>query len=72
MDFVQVDSYGAWLKNKDDLVGIYDSVNGKDFKHLKTELAKRYEFTLVCLIRTGLILLMISWPILWIPARFLW
>lgn len=47
MDFVRVDSYGAFLKNKDDLVGIYDSVNGKDFKHLKTELAKRYKFTLV-------------------------
>ena len=47
MDFVQVDSYGACLKNKDDLVGIYGSRNGKNFKQLKTELAKRYKFSLV-------------------------
>ena len=47
MNFVQVDSYGACLKNKDDLVGIYGSRNGKNFKQLKTELAKRYKFTLV-------------------------
>ena len=47
MDFVQVDSYGACLKNKDNLVGIYGSENGKDFKHVKTELARRYKFSLV-------------------------
>jgi len=47
MQFVQVDSYGACLKNKDDLIGIYDSRNGKNFKQLKTELAKRYKFILV-------------------------
>ena len=47
MDFVQVDSYGACLKNRDDLVGIYGTGHGKDFKQLKTELAKRYKFTLV-------------------------
>ena len=47
MDFVQVDCYGACLKNKDDLAGIYDSGKGKSFKQLKTELAKRYKFTLV-------------------------
>ncbi|KAJ7326107.1 hypothetical protein OS493_027957 [Desmophyllum pertusum] len=47
MKFVQVDSYGACLKNKNDLVARYRSANGKDFKQLKTELAKRYKFTLV-------------------------
>ena len=47
MKFVQVDSYGACLRNKYDLVDRYSSANGKNFKQLKTELAKRYKFTLV-------------------------
>ncbi|KAJ7381697.1 hypothetical protein OS493_039544 [Desmophyllum pertusum] len=47
MTFVQVDSYGACLRNKNDLVARYSSANGKDFKQLKTELAKKYKFTLV-------------------------
>ena len=47
MQFVQVDSYGACLKNKNDLVGRYGLVNGKNFKQLKTELARKYKFTLV-------------------------
>ena len=47
MNFVPVDSYGECLKNKGDLIGRYGSANGKNFKQLKTELAKRYKFTLV-------------------------
>ncbi|KAL9981344.1 hypothetical protein ACROYT_G010035 [Oculina patagonica] len=47
MNFVQVDSYGACLKNKDDLVGRYGSANGKNFKQLKIDLSKKYKFTLV-------------------------
>jgi len=47
MQFVQVDSYGECLKNKDDLVARYASANGKDFKQLKIELAKTYKFVLV-------------------------
>lgn len=47
MQFVQVDSYGACLRNKYDLVGRYGSSNGKNFKQLKTELARKYKFTLV-------------------------
>lgn len=47
MKFVQVDSYGACLRNKNDLVGRYGSKNGKNFKELKSELAKQYKFTLV-------------------------
>ncbi|KAJ7377013.1 hypothetical protein OS493_031286 [Desmophyllum pertusum] len=47
MTFVQVDSYGACLRNKNDLVARYSSANGKNFKQLKTELAKKYKFTLV-------------------------
>ena len=47
MKFVPVDSYGACLKNKNDLVARYSSANGKNFKQLQTELAKKYKFTLV-------------------------
>ena len=47
MKFVQVDSYGACLRNKNDLVGRYGSKNGKNFKELKSELARQYKFTLV-------------------------
>ena len=47
MKFVQVDSYGACLRNKNDLVSRYGSKNGKNFKELKSELAKQYKFTLV-------------------------
>ena len=47
MNFVPVDSYGACLKNKEGLVGRYGSAEGKNFKQLKTELAKKYRFTLV-------------------------
>ena len=47
MQFVQVDSYGGCLKNRNDLVARYASANGKNFKQLKTELAKKYKFSLV-------------------------
>lgn len=47
MQFVQVDSYGKCLRNKKDLVERYGSVKGKNFKQLKTELARKYKFTLV-------------------------
>ena len=47
MKFVQVDSYGACLRNKNDLVSRYGSKNGKNFKELKSELARQYKFTLV-------------------------
>ena len=47
MQFVQVDSYGACHRNKNDLVGRYGSANGKNFKELKTELARKYKFLLV-------------------------
>ncbi|XP_067048151.1 alpha-(1,3)-fucosyltransferase 10-like isoform X1 [Acropora muricata] len=43
MNFVPVDSYGGCLRNKNDLVLIY----GKDFKLAKTELSRKYKFTLV-------------------------
>ena len=43
MKFVTVDSYGGCLRNKQDLVNRY----GKDFKLAKTELARKYKFTLV-------------------------
>ncbi|KAJ7387002.1 hypothetical protein OS493_003965 [Desmophyllum pertusum] len=47
MKFVQVDSYGACLKNKNGLVRRYGTQNGKDFRDVKAELAKKYKFTLV-------------------------
>ena len=47
MKFVQVDSYGACLRNKNDLVSRYGSKNGKNFKELKSELARQYKFILV-------------------------
>ena len=47
MKFVQVDSYGVCLRNKNDLVSRYGSKNGKNFKELKSELARQYKFTLV-------------------------
>ena len=47
MQFVQVDSYGGCHRNKHDLVDRYGAVNGKNFKQLKTELARKYKFTLV-------------------------
>ena len=47
MQFIQIDSYGECLNNKNDLVNRYVSENGKDFKQLKTERAKKYKFTLV-------------------------
>ena len=47
MKYVQVDSYGACLRNKNDLVSRYGSKNGKNFKELKSELARQYKFTLV-------------------------
>ena len=47
MKFVQVDSFGACLRNKNDLVSRYGSKNGKNFKELKSELARQYKFTLV-------------------------
>ena len=43
MSFVQVDSYGSCLRNKNDLVARY----GENFKSAKTDLAKKYKFTLV-------------------------
>ena len=47
MKFVQIDSYGACLKNKQGLVEIYGYQNGKEFREVKTELARKYKFTLV-------------------------
>ena len=47
MKFVQVDSYGGCLRNKNELVGRYGAANGKNFKQLKTEMAWKYKFTLV-------------------------
>ena len=47
MQFVQIDSYGGCLKNKNDLVARYGSANGKDFKQIKTDLERKYKFTLV-------------------------
>ena len=43
MKFVQVDSYGRCLRNRKELVHIY----GKNYKQLKTEMARKYKFTLV-------------------------
>ena len=45
MKYIQVDSYGACLRNKqsNELVARY----GKDFMKAKVELARRYKFTLV-------------------------
>jgi len=47
MQYVQVDSYGACHRNKNNLVNRYGSANGKNFKELKTELARKYKFLLV-------------------------
>lgn len=47
MQFVKVDSYGGCHKNKNDLVPRYGHVNGKSFKELKVEMAKKYKFSLV-------------------------
>jgi len=47
MQYVQVDSYGACHKNKDGLIGRYGAANGKTFKDLKVELARKYKFLLV-------------------------
>ena len=47
MKFVQVDSYGACLRNKQGLVNRYGSENGKEFREVKTDLARRYKFSLV-------------------------
>ncbi|KAJ7372898.1 hypothetical protein OS493_016829 [Desmophyllum pertusum] len=47
MKFVRVDSYGACLKNQNDLVGRYGAKNGIDFRDAKSILARKYKFTLV-------------------------
>ncbi|XP_078361045.1 GDP-fucose protein O-fucosyltransferase 4-like [Oculina patagonica] len=47
MKFVEIDSYGACLRNKHGLVARYGKKNGTDFRDVKTELAKKYKFTLV-------------------------
>ena len=47
MKFVQVDSYGACLKNKQGLVGRYGKDKGTDFRDAKSILARQYKFTLV-------------------------
>ena len=48
MTFVQVDSYGACLKNTNGLKARYYKENGTTmFKQLKTKLARNYKFTLV-------------------------
>ena len=49
MKFVQVDSYGACLKNTNGLKARYYKENGTTFmfKQLKTKLARKYKFTLV-------------------------
>ena len=47
MKFVQVDSYGACLKNKPDLVGRYGTDKGINYRDAKSILSRRYKFTLV-------------------------
>ena len=47
MKFVQVDSYGGCLHNKNGLTGRYRNQNGKDFRDIKSDLARQYKFTLV-------------------------
>ena len=47
MKFIPIDSYGECLRNKNGLVERYGSANGKDFKQVKTELAKKYKFSMV-------------------------
>ena len=45
MKYIQVDSYGSCLRNKP--TGELAGRSSKDFKKAKTELARRYKFTLV-------------------------
>ena len=47
MQYMEVDSYGGCLRNKNDSVRRYGSGNGKDFKQLRTELARKCKFSLV-------------------------
>jgi len=47
MQYIQVDSYGACHRNRDGLIGRYGAANGKNFKELKIELARKYKFLLV-------------------------
>ena len=48
MKFVQIDSYGGCLRNKNDLVGRYGKTSvGEDFRDAKSILARQYKFTLV-------------------------
>jgi len=47
MKFVQVDSYGSCLHNKNGLTRRYRNQNGKDFRDIKSDLARQYKFTLV-------------------------
>ena len=47
MKFVQVDSYGRCLHNRNGLTKRYRNRNGKDFRDIKSELVRQYKFTLV-------------------------
>lgn len=48
MKFIDVHSYGACLKNKEGLIGLYGQVNGKYvFKDYKLVLTRFYKFSLV-------------------------
>ena len=47
MKFLQVDSYGRCLHNKNGLTARYRNQNGKDFRDIKSDLARQYKFTLV-------------------------
>lgn len=48
MKYIQVDSYGACLKNKEGLIGLYGKINNKYvFKDHKLVLTRHYKFSLV-------------------------
>jgi len=47
MKFVQVDSYGGCLHNKNGLTSRYRNQNGKGFRDIKSDLGRQYKFTLV-------------------------
>ena len=46
MKFVQVDSYGGCLHNKNGLTSRYRNQNGKGFRDIKSDLGRQYKFTL--------------------------
>ena len=48
MKYIQVDSYGACLKNKKGLIGLYGQINGRYvFKDYKFVMSRYYKFSLV-------------------------